>query len=233
MKRAATTMFTLLVALLASAILTTRADAALRSPQIPVLGGSLQSYLNSVGESINVNTAQVAIGIWAHTTSATTAFTLQLESSPNAAANNFGIYNGSDAAPALNLLIPAVITPQGFTTGTFQPGNKLVVNRFDALANLVTFQTFLNVDPTGFGFWLSGPNGTFYTQDFRNPGGKAQAVSFQGTGANAGTWWLCFEENSLAAGSDQDFDDCVILMESVNPTPVSTTTWGQLKARFH
>jgi hypothetical protein len=233
MKRAATTMIVLMVALVASAVLTTRADAALRLPQVPVLGGSLQAYLNSVGETINVNTDQVAIQIWAHTTSATTAFTLQLESTVNANLNNFGIYNGSDAVPALNLLIPGANSPQGFSTGTFKPGNVLVVNRFDALANLLSSQTFNGVDPTGFGFWLSGPNGTFYTQDARNPGGKAQAVSFQGTGANAGTWWLCFEESSVAAGSDQDFDDCVVLMESVNPTPVSKTTWGQVKARFH
>jgi hypothetical protein len=238
MKRAATTMMVLMVALVASAVLNTNADAALRSPQVPILGGSLQAYLNGIGESINVNTDQVAIQIWAHTTSATSAFTLQLENTPNAAVNDFGIYNGSDAVPALNMLIAGSNTPQGFASATFKPGNKLIVNRFDALANLLSTQTFLNVDPTGFGFWLSGPNGTFYTQDARNPGGKAQAVSFQGTGANAGTWWLCFEEtstvgNNISAGSDQDFDDCVVLMESVNPTPVSKTSWGQVKARFH
>ncbi len=232
MKRAATTMIVLMVALVASVAFTTVADAALRSPQVPVLGGTLQAYLNSVGESILVNSAQNSTQLWTPTISTTTHYTLMLESSPNATLNNFGIYNGSDAAPLLRLLLAGAATPQAFVTATFKPGNVLVVNRFDALGNFIGGQTFTGVDPTGFGFYLQGPNGTFYTQDARNPGGRAQAVTYQGTGANAGTWWLCFEENSVAAGSDQDYDDCVIQMESVNTTPVSTTTWGRLKARF-
>src|SRR2546430_987604 len=105
MKRAATTKVVLLVALVATAVLTAPASAALRSPQVPVLGGSLQAYLNSVGESINVLTDQDATTLWSHTVSGTASWTLQLEASPNASANNFGIYIGSDASPALYLLI--------------------------------------------------------------------------------------------------------------------------------
>src|SRR6266851_1077029 len=105
MKRTATTMIVLLVALVAFVAFTSPADAALRSPQVPVLGGSLQAYLNSVGESINVSTDQNSTQLWTPTSSTTTHYTLQLESSPNAAVNNFGLYNGSDAVPALNLLI--------------------------------------------------------------------------------------------------------------------------------
>ncbi len=232
MKRAATTLLVLLVASVASVAFTSRADAALRVPQVPVLGGSLQAYLNSVGESINVATQQDATQAWAHTTSATTAFTLQFESTPNANLNSFGMYNGGAVVPTLFLLINGAIIPQGFSTGTFKPGNQLVVNRFDHNAIPLGSQTFIGVDPTNFCFYLQGPNGTFFTQDARNPGGKAQALAYAGTGPNTGTWWLCWEESSVAAGSDQDFDDCVVLMESVNPTPVSTTSWGQLKARF-
>jgi len=36
----------------------------------------------------------------------------------------------------------------------------------------------------------------------------------------------------VSSGGDQDFDDLVVLMESVNPTPVTNTSWGQLKSRF-
>ena len=32
--------------------------------------------------------------------------------------------------------------------------------------------------------------------------------------------------------SDQDYEDAVLFLESVTPIPVSTTSWGQLKARF-
>ena len=232
MKRAATTFLILLVASVASVALTTRADAALRVPQVSVIGGSLQAYLNSVGESINVNTAQDATQSWSHTSSGTTTYTIMFEASPNANVNNFGLYNAGAVIPPLFHLISGAVIAQGFSTATFQPGNVVKVNRFDDLGGFLSTNTFGGVDPTNFGFYLTTPNGTVYTQDARNPGGLARALTFQGTGANTGTWWLCWDEPAQGAPGDQDFDDCVILMESVNPTPVSNTSWGQLKARF-
>jgi hypothetical protein len=230
MKRAATTLIVSLVALVASATL---ASAALRSPQVSVIGGGLQAYLNSVGESINVNTDQDATQTWSHTVSGTTTYTVQFQSSPNAAIQQFGLYNGSAIIPPLFFLLSGSVGPLGFSTATFKPGNILVVNRFDALGNFLSTTTFGGVDPNNFGFYLSVPAGTVFTQDARNPGGLARAITFQGTGANAGTWWLCWDEPLAGAPGDQDFDDLVLLMESVNPTPVSKTSWGELKSRFH
>lgn len=240
MKRAATTLLFSLAALAASATL---ASATLRSPQIPVVGGGLQAYLISVGESINVNTDQDATQTWSHTVSGTTTYTVQFQSSPNAAVQQFGLYNASAVIPPLFFLLSGSVGPLGFSTATFKPGNILVVNRFDALGNFLSTTTFGGVDPNNFGFYLSVPAGTVFTQDARNPGGQARAITFQGTGANAGTWWLCWDEplagqpkaveGIAASGGDEDFDDLVLLMESVNPTPVSKTSWGELKSRFH
>jgi hypothetical protein len=232
MKRAATTILIPLVALVATAALTSPADAALRAPQVPVLGGTLQGYLTGVGESINVLTDQEDTQAWAKTSSSTQAHTIQFQGSLNAAAHILGMYNSTAAVPPLFVLMSGAVGPLGFSTATFQSGGNLVVNRFDADANFLSSTVYAGADPNGFGFYLSGPNGTYFTQDFRNPGGLAQALAYRGTGANAGTWWLCWEESSRAAGADDDFDDEVILMESVNPTPVSRTTWGTLKSRF-
>ncbi|HEY6196700.1 MAG TPA: hypothetical protein VI504_16855 [Candidatus Eisenbacteria bacterium] len=232
MKRTATTMFVLLVALLASAVSISPAAAALRSPQVAVVGGGLQAYLNSVGESINVNTDQDATQTWSHTVSGTTTYTIQFQSSPNAAVQQFGLYNASAVIPPLFFLMSGSVGPLGFSTATFKPGNIMVVNRFDALGNFLSTTTFGGVDPTNFGFYLTVPAGTVFTQDARNPGGLARAITFQGTGGNAGTWWLCWDEPLVGAPGDQDFDDLVVLLESVNPTPVTNTTWGQVKARF-
>ena len=229
MKRTATTLIAALVALAVSA---TFAHAALRVPQVPVIGGGLQAYLISVGETINVNTDQDATQTWSHTVSGTTTYTIQFQSSPNANIQQFGLYNASAVIPPLFFLMSGSVGPLGFSTATFKPGNIVVVNRFDALANLLSSTTFGGVDPTNFGFYLSVQTGTVFTQDSRNPGGLARAITFQGTGANAGTWWLCWDEPLAGAPGDQDFDDLVVLMESVNPTPVSSTSWGQLKARF-
>jgi len=230
MKRAATTLIVSLVALVASA---TFANAALRVPQVPVIGGGLQAYLNGVGESINVLTDQDANQTWSHTVSGTTTYTIQFQSSPNAAIQQFGLYNASAVIPPLFFLMSGSVGPLGFSTATFKPGNIVVVNRFDALGNFLSTTTFGGVDPNNFGFYLSVPAGTVFTQDARNPGGLARALTFRGTGANTGTWWLCWDEPLAGAPGDQDFDDLVVLMESVNPTPVSKTTWGTLKARFH
>ena len=229
MKRAATTLLFSLVALVASATLST---AALRVPQVPVVGGGLQAYLISVGESINVNTDQDATQTWSHTVSGTTTYTIQFQSSPNSNIQQFGMYNASAVIPPLFFLMSGSVGPLGFSTATFKPGNILVVNRFDALANFLSTTTFGGIDPNNFGFYLSVQAGTVFTQDGRNPGGLARALSFQGTGANAGTWWLCWDEPLPGAPGDQDFDDLVVLMESVNPTPVSKTSWGELKTRF-
>jgi len=243
MKRAATTLIVSLVALVASATL---ANATLRSPQVPVIGGGLQAYLISVGESINVNTDQDATQTWSHTISGTTTYTVQFQSSPNAAIQQFGLYNASAVIPPLFFLLSGSVGPLGFSTATFKPGNILVVNRFDAIGNFLSTTTFGGVDPNNFGFYLSTNTGTVFTQDGRNPGGQARAITFQGTGQNAGTWWLCWDEPlgaapaaaaqdaaGITSGGDEDFDDLVLMLESVNPTPVNKTTWGQLKSRFH
>ena len=229
MKRAATTLLFSLVALVASATLS---SAALRVPQVPVVGGGLQAYLISVGESINVNTDQDATQSWSHTVSGTTTYTVMFQSSPNANIQQFGMYNASAVIPPLFFLLSGSVGPLGFSTATFKPGNILVVNRFDALANFLSTTTFGGIDPNNFGFYLSVQAGTVFTQDARNPGGLARAITFQGTGANAGTWWLCWDEPLAGAPGDQDFDDLVVMMESVNPTPVSKTSWGELKTRF-
>lgn len=209
------------------------ASATLRSPQVPVVGGGLQAFFNSIGESINVNTDQDATQTWTHTVSGTTTFTIEFQSSPNAAIQQFGLYNASAVIPPLFFLMSGSVGPLGFSTATFKPGNILVVNRFDANGNFLSTTTFGGVDENNFGFYLSVPSGTVFTQDARNPGGLARALTFKGTGRNAGTWWLCWDEPLAGAPGDQDFDDLVIQMESVSETPVSRTSWGQLKARFH
>jgi len=230
MKRAATAFLVLLFASVASLALPGRADAALRAPQVPVIGASLQNYLNSVGESIDVNTDQDATQVWTHTVSTTTTFTLQFLGALSPSVMTFGLYNASAAIPPLFSLIQTGVGVGGFSVATFKPGNLLVVNRFDFLGNFVSSTTYGGVDQTSFGFFLLTPEGTQFSEDARNFNSAAAALTFAGTGANAGTWWLCWDEP--LAGGDDDFDDCVVLMESVNPTPVSATSWGQLKARF-
>ena len=208
------------------------ASAALRVPQIAVGGGSLQGYFNGVGESINVNTDQNAVQTWVTTVSNNATFTLMIELAGFAGSNNIGLYNAGDVAPALMQVFPGAATAGWFATTSWRSGpTRVIVNLFDQDAVFQGSTTYLGADASNFGYYLSGPGGLFYTQDARN-GGVAQALAYAGTGNNAGQWWLCWEDLPIGGGSDQDYDDAVLFLESVNPTPVMSTSWGQLKKRF-
>src|SRR5262245_33223926 len=211
------------------------ASAALRVPQVVVNGGTLQGYLNGVGEAINVSTDQQNIQRWQATVSNNSTFTIQVEFAGNAGTNTYGLYNASAVAPPLYQVFPGAATNGWFAVASFRTAPvRVVVNLFDASAAIQGTNTYLGADRNDFGFYLQqNPGITLYTQDARNPGSTPQALTFAGTGINSGSWWLCFEDQTQAQGSDYDFDDAVLFLESVNPTPVSKTSWGDLKARFH
>jgi hypothetical protein len=214
------------------------ASAALRSPQVVINTGSLQGYLNSVGESINVLTDQQNIQRWLATVSNNSTFTLQVELAGNAAGNTYGLYNASFAVPPLYQCFPGSATSGYYCVASFRTApTRLIVSLFDNNAAFLGSTTYLAGPPdrNDFGFYLQQPPGfdqVFYSQDARNPGGIAQMVTYGGTGINSGSWWLCMEDLDAAQGSDRDFDDAVLFLESINPTPVNKTTWGDLKARF-
>ena len=211
--------------------------APLRASQVVVNGGSLQGYLNSVGESINVLTDQRDVQRWSSTVSNNSTFTIQVELAGNAAGNTYGIYNAGDAVPALYQCFPGAATNGWYCVAAFRSApTRVVVNLFDNNAAFQGSTTYLAGPPNknDFSFYLEQPagGGVLYQQDGRNAGGTAQALVYAGTGVNSGQWWLCFEDLTIAQGSDRDFDDAVLFLESVNPTPVSKTTWGALKVRF-
>src|SRR5262249_943535 len=164
--------------------------------------------------------------------SGSASLTIQFQSSPNGALQQIGIYTGSAVIPPLFFLISGSVGPLGFSTMSFKPGNILTVNRFDALANFLSTTTFGGVDENNFGFYLSVPTGTVFSQDYRNPGGLARMIVFKGTGLNSGEYFLCWDEPLNGAPGDSDFDDCVLVLESVNPLATQSANLGQVKALF-
>jgi hypothetical protein len=203
-----------------------------RVPQIVFNGASLQNYFNSVGQTINVNTDQMDVQAWATTVSNNATFTIQLELAGNAAGNSVGVYNTTGGPnPTLFEIFPGSAGVGWFAVASFNvggPGN-LKVNLFDNNANFVSQTSYSGINSNSFGFYLMDPSPTvFYGEDSRN-GGAAQALVYSGTGTSAGQWWLAFEDTPFGVGDD-DFDDFVVFMESVNaPVPTIQTTWGYLK----
>ncbi len=205
----------------------------LRVPQVPVLGGTLQGYLNSKGESINVLTDQIDAQVFSQSASGNALLTLMVELTGNPASNTFGIYNAGLVAPPLYQVFPGVATAGWFASMSFRnfPA-RVIVNLFDQDGALMGTTTYLGITPDSFGFYINGPGGVFYSQDARNPGSQAQILAYQGTGINAGEWWLCFEDTAASAGGDMDYDDAVCILESVNPLATVPSTIGGVKALY-
>lgn len=218
---------------LASAAIVSQASAGLRSPQVPVIGGGLQAYFNGLGESINVLTDQQDAPVFQQSASGNALLTLVFQSSPNAALQQIGIYNAGAVIPPLFFLMSGSVGPLGFSSFTFKPGNIMVVNRFDALGNFLSTTTFGGVTGNDFGFYASVPSGTSFSQDSRNPGGAARMLMYKGTGQNSGEWFICYDEPGVGGGpGDGDFDDAVLVMESINPLATVPSTLGSVKALY-
>jgi hypothetical protein len=212
-----------------AAAASTAAAVNLRNPQVPLNGASLQAYLNGVGEAINVATDQVDVQVWTTGVSGNATLTLMIELTGSAAQNSIGVYNTGVASPPLFQIFPAAATTGWFATAHFAGGN-MVVTLFDN-NSIIQGQIFYGgVNAGGFGFYISGPGGTFYSEDSRN-GGAAQILTYLGTGVNFGEWWECFEDQPYAAG-DKDFEDAVLLMQSIVPTDAIGTSWGRLKTLY-
>lgn len=207
------------------------AGAALRVPQVAMDPFPLQGYLNGVGESINVATDQQNVQTFQKTVSGNSTFTLMIEVASYANNNTIGLYDASQAFPTLAPIFQGTAVGGWFAIATFLGSGDVVVNVFDNNAILQTSTTYPGINGTNFGFYLSGPGGTFYTQDFRNGGGDPQALVYAGTGVNSGQWWLAIEDLPYDT-SDKDFNDAVLFLESVAPTPAHGTSWGAIKARF-
>lgn len=219
------------LAVFALAVATAAHAAPLRSPQVPFSSASLQGYLNGVGESINVLTDQVDAQTFITSVSGNTEFTLMIELAGNAPFNHIGVYNGNDpnGFPPLFEIFPPPASAGWFASAHFAFG-QLVVTLFDQ-NSIIQSQTLYNgVDATNFGFYIQGPAGLKFSQDYRN-GGEPHMLTYAGTGRNTGDWWECFEDAPFGDGPP-DFDDAVLLLQSVAPTPNAPHSWGSIKRLY-
>jgi hypothetical protein len=210
------------------------ARAALpRVPQIAFQSASLQAYLNSTGSVINVTTDQMDGQTWTSSISGNTLFTLMIELTANANSNAIGVYNIDDvgAPPAMFQVFPGNAAAGWYAVASFQTSGALVVSLFNATSAFQGQVTYTGVNSQRFAFYLQGPGGTFYSEDSRNAG-NANTLVFAGTGRSLGDWWLCFEDTPYDSAVS-DFDDAVLLLQSVVPTRAGQHSWGELKRLYH
>jgi hypothetical protein len=203
-----------------------------RVPQIAFQGASLQSYLTGIGEGTNVTADQMDGQTWTTSISGNTLFTLMIELAANAGSNSLGVYNIDDVAaiPTLYQVFPGGAAAGWYAVASFQTSGRLVVSLFDQASNYQGQVVYTGVNSQRFAFYIQGPGGIFYSEDSRNAG-LANSLVFAGGGRNLGDWWLCFEDQAYNS-SVSDFDDAVLLLQSVVPTPAGHTTWGGLKRLY-
>ena len=232
-------MFARVVPLLALLLLFAPRTAAadeytLRDPQIPVSGSGLQDFLQWMGESIDVQQAQLDVQLMQTYYGVHFTLTFQMELGPIEPGLSVGLYDGSTLAESFVEVFPVAAGPGWFAVVSFRTApTRIGVNLFDSNGAFMGTRTTLGGNRRAIGFAVRGPDGAFYSQDARNPGGAAQALFYLGTGITAGSLWTAFEAGTRAGGAEGDFDDAVVFLES-NPfiTPLQRTSWGQLKERF-
>jgi hypothetical protein len=234
-KRLYAAVLTILVAL---AITSAPAQAVLSVPQIPFASAGLQSRLNGLGESINVLTQQQDGLVWGSSVSGNTTLTIQFDLAGNIGDSDMGIAKlnaTGNLVTGLAVVFPNVADNGWFAVASFHPGGvtgALTVNLFNQNAQLVGTMNYTGVNSSLFAYYLRTGGNTFYSHDGFNVDGKTHALAYAGTGQNAGCWWQAWENSVITNYGDADFNDALVFMESLNPTPVSHTTWGKVKARF-
>jgi hypothetical protein len=202
-----------------------------RSPQIGFSSATLQAYLTSKSQTITVTTDQVDQQVWTTSLSGNSTFTIMAQLTPIAPAgptgNEIGVYNTPDLSPVLFTVLPKTAGVDWYATVHFGSGGTLSVSLFNNLGVFQSTTGYTGVNQSKFGFYIKGAGGTFYSQDWRN-GGKAQVLTYAGTGTSFGTWWECFEDSPYDAGTS-DFDDAILNLQSVVTTPAHSRSWGSVK----
>jgi len=220
---------------IAVAISSAPAGAALRAPQLGFGSPALQNHLDSQGESINVLTDQQDALEWGTTVSGNSTLTIQFDVAGNISGCELGIAKLDATGKIVTGLVPVFPATAGngcFAVASFRPGDLVVVNLFNPLAQLSDTKSFTGVNKARFAYYIKWNGNTYYSHDGFNSDGMVHALTFAGNGQNTGCWWQCWEESEITDYAQADFDDAVVFMESLNPTPVSHMTWGRVKARF-
>jgi hypothetical protein len=214
------------------ALLTLAGSAALllanAASATTVMGTGLQSVLDGItvgpvagSSSIDVNTDQVGNDeIWSISGSGGAVSTLVIELGAYAPFNKFGVYDMYDTSKKVEVFSGAAVAGSQALLSILADGS-VKINFVD---------TGIDFAGNAFGFYLDTPDGVFYSQKSNNGDGLDHMVAYQGNDVDtiqiapyapgiftSNEYILGWED--LYGGGDKDYDDFVVLVESVVPTP--------------
>lgn len=150
----------------------------------------------------------------------------------NASVNEFGLYQYGTPGYQIPIFSGAVVSPTQATVTFFADGSVKITNT--GLTGDVVSGTYNSFGNT-FGFYLENTTSgsVFYSEDSLN-GANAQALFYQGNnstiqipGFAAGSFgpneYIIAWEDVAFGSSDKDFNDLVVIVESINPVPEPAT----------
>ena len=190
-------------------------------------GVALQGVLNSITvtppSSVDVNADEVDADYWLIGGSGGSVETVVIELAAYAATNVMGIFDQTDPSKRVQVFDGAA------TTGT----QALVSILLDGSVILNFVDTGVDFAANAFGFYLDsslGASGGFWYSDaLLNSDGIDHMAAYQGKGDTiqigsyapgpwaANEYILAFEDLDFDIGSDGDYTDFVVLVESVSP----------------
>jgi Domain of unknown function (DUF4114)/PEP-CTERM motif len=211
--------------------------AATSADATPILGNSLQNVINGLYQSAtcpscapvsaapDVTTNQAMPDeTWAIEASGSSVATIVLELAGFADQNILGVYDIYNPSNTVQLF-----------GGAASSGSSVLLSFDDTGLVYRNFaSTGVSFGGTYFGYYLQTPDNIFYSQAFLNPNGSDQMVAFQGDGDRIklpgklpGVWgsssYILAWEDLAYNGSDKDFDDFVVYVESVTAVPEPST----------
>ncbi len=207
-------------------------------------GTALQTVLDNITvggpSSVDVTTDMVADtgpgfndSYWHLTDSTNGNATMIIELADYAPDNIFGLYDSID--PSKTVVVFDGSRQLGDkATVMFNSSGQIVVTSFDSdgmFQGQVVGPVFA---ANAFGFYLDSPGGLWYSDTDLNSDGMDHMYAYQGTGDTVllpgqlypGTWTagghiLAWEDlPGQYPGSDRDFTDMVLMIESIHPVPV-------------
>ncbi len=194
------------------------------NPDAPHTDSGDATWTGIHDSTVNTLTDTIVDGwdsLWAIGGQGQTAASLIIEISAYASTNTFGLYDATDPSKKV------VVFAGGATTGA----RTVVSILLDGSVEVGFLDTGVNFAGNQFGFYLTTPQSTYYSDTARNGDSLDHMRAYQGNGTDwiqvgntlpgvwqTNTYALGWED--LWGGGDKDYQDFVLMIESVEPVPV-------------